>query len=169
MSTLQLGLIVAGVALVIGVILYNAWQERRARRRSPAAFKPEDKPAAGYGTAERVEPTLGGRDSALHAAEPPPGGTAAVRAPTELPASPFTIPMDDVALPPANARDNAVLAEPEAEAATVAPLVRSVGPQPDPDIECMVGFAPAQPIAASALAAGLHVRLGKPLRWFGRT
>ena len=31
-STLQLGLIVAGVLLVIGVIVYNQWQERRLKR-----------------------------------------------------------------------------------------------------------------------------------------
>jgi len=28
---------------------------------------------------------------------------------------------------------------------------------------------PAAPVAAGALAAGLHARIGKPLRWFGRT
>jgi len=31
MSTLQLGLIVAGVVLVLGVMLYNRWQEARMR------------------------------------------------------------------------------------------------------------------------------------------
>ena len=41
-------------------------------------------------------------------------------------------------------------------------------PQPDPDIECIVTMQPARPTSAGALAAGLHARLGRPLRWFGR-
>jgi hypothetical protein len=41
-------------------------------------------------------------------------------------------------------------------------------PQPDPDIECMVLLQPVRTITAGAIAAGLHARLGKPLRWFGR-
>lgn len=169
MSTLQLGLIIAGVVLVVGVIIYNAWQERRVRRRIAAAFKPEEPPNGAYASEERVEPTLGGRDGSREAAEPPPGAAAAVRAPTELPASPFAIPMDDVAVAPADETEDAAAAYAEAEDAGVAPAVRSVGPQPDPDIECMVRFVPAEPVAAGALETGLHARLGKPLRWFGRT
>jgi len=41
-------------------------------------------------------------------------------------------------------------------------------PQPDPEIECIVALQPPKPVAAGALAAGLHARLGRPLRWFGR-
>jgi hypothetical protein len=41
-------------------------------------------------------------------------------------------------------------------------------PQPDHEIECLIPLSPAAPIAAGALAAGLHARIGKPLRWFGR-
>jgi hypothetical protein len=41
-------------------------------------------------------------------------------------------------------------------------------PQPDPDIECIVTLQPTRPVGAGALAAGLHARLGRPLRWFGR-
>ena len=43
------------------------------------------------------------------------------------------------------------------------------GPQPDRDIECIVILQPAKPLPAGALAAGLHARMGKRLRWFGRT
>ncbi len=32
----------------------------------------------------------------------------------------------------------------------------------------MVTLQPVRPVTAGALAAGLHARLGKPLRWFGR-
>ena len=52
------------------------------------------------------------------------------------------------------------------------PSARSRSPptsrQPDPDIECVVTLQPVHPVSAGALAAGLHARLGKPLRWFGR-
>jgi hypothetical protein len=42
-------------------------------------------------------------------------------------------------------------------------------PQPDHEIECLIPLSPAAPVAAGALAAGLHARIGKPVRWFGRT
>jgi hypothetical protein len=45
----------------------------------------------------------------------------------------------------------------------------AMGPQPDRDIECMAILQPAKPLGAGALAAGLHARMGKRLRWFGRT
>jgi hypothetical protein len=37
---LQIALIAAGLALVVGVLAYNAWQERRARRRIEARSAP---------------------------------------------------------------------------------------------------------------------------------
>ena len=40
--------------------------------------------------------------------------------------------------------------------------------QPDHDIECVITLQPARPVSAGALAAALHARVGKPLRWFGR-
>jgi hypothetical protein len=39
---------------------------------------------------------------------------------------------------------------------------------PDPDIETIVIVQPARPSPATGLAAGLHARLGKPVRWYGR-
>src|SRR5688500_7510000 len=52
MSSLQIGLFIAGVLLVIGVIVYNRWQERRMRARLGATrLDPEASP-------QRVEPTL---------------------------------------------------------------------------------------------------------------
>ena len=56
MSTLQLGLIIAGVVLVIGVIVYNQWQERRLKRQAASAASADVRAAR---TPERVEPTLG--------------------------------------------------------------------------------------------------------------
>jgi FtsZ-interacting cell division protein ZipA len=207
MSRLQLGLIVAGVLLVVAVLIYNAWQERRMRRRMVGAMRAEA-PAA-TNTQQRIEPTLGGLDpsSATTSASPsapPADARAAVRVPTELPASPFAVPMDDVVVMRSEAGDGDVgydeargsdddpargyvdddqgrgtdsdarsaaafagtpqaHAEPEA-----APPFRSTGPQPDPDIECIIGLTPAQPVTVADLAGGLHARLGKPLRWFGR-
>ncbi len=43
-----------------------------------------------------------------------------------------------------------------------------MAPAPDHEIECLIPLQPAAPVAAGALAAGLHARIGKPLRWFGR-
>src|SRR2546427_11299593 len=54
MSNLQLGMIIAGVVLVLGVVIFNAWQERRIRRRIEAAFHPGSEAT----TTSRVEPTL---------------------------------------------------------------------------------------------------------------
>ena len=48
------------------------------------------------------------------------------------------------------------------------PAAQGTQPQPDPEIECVVTLQPVRPVFAGALAAGLHARLGKPLRWFGR-
>ena len=58
MNSLFLGLLVAGVVLVIGVLLYNLRQERRARRRVEAAFT-----APASAGEDRAEPTLRGDDS----------------------------------------------------------------------------------------------------------
>jgi hypothetical protein len=41
MNELQLGLIGAGAVIVIGVVLYNAWQGARVRRRMPRPLPPE--------------------------------------------------------------------------------------------------------------------------------
>jgi hypothetical protein len=58
LSTLQIGLIVAGVLLVAGVIVYNAWQERRIRRRITSAFRKPDTAAPQPDGGLRVEPTM---------------------------------------------------------------------------------------------------------------
>jgi hypothetical protein len=68
MSALQLGLIVAGIVLVIAVILYNRWQERRLRRRlhGKDAAQPAMAPAR-----PRVEPTIGGAERGADVAKWP--------------------------------------------------------------------------------------------------
>jgi hypothetical protein len=71
--------------------------------------------------------------------------------------STFVAPMDVIQSVPVDA------SEAVADVAAPAPG----GPQPDPDIECIITLQPAQPVPAGAVAAGLTARLGKPLRWFG--
>jgi hypothetical protein len=75
---------------------------------------------------------------------------------------------DDTAQPGTRpASPGADTVQPGTSAASSA--TRAYGAQPDPEIECIVGLTPAQPLAAQALSGALHARLGKPLRWFGRT
>src|SRR4051794_8826201 len=105
MTKLQLGLIIAGVALVVGVIIYNAWQERRMRRRLAGTSRAHDRANVDTTSANRVEPTLGGGTTTTTATEPARAEGPSARAPTELPASPFAIPMDDVSVRRADTDD----------------------------------------------------------------
>jgi hypothetical protein len=152
MSTLQLGLIAAGVVFVVAVALYNWLQIRRARRRiAPAATSDIVTTRGG----DRVEPTLAGRTTPT--TQPRATATAS---PGDVDAEPYAIPMD-------------VIEHPERDAApAIAPLRSAVSDgataPPDPDIECVIVLQPVRPVAAGALAAGLHARLGKPLRWVAR-
>ena len=163
-SPLQLGLIVAGVLLVIGVVIYNWWLERRVRRRISAAFQPAASTSGASAASQRVEPTL--RTASEMPREPAGNGTAAYRPPVaDGQESSFAPPMDVIA------HDDVGEAEATADAE---PMARSVevegsgGRKPDPEIECIVMLQPAKPVGVGAFASGLHARLGKRLRWFGR-
>jgi FtsZ-interacting cell division protein ZipA len=173
LSSLQLGLIVAGVLLVAGVIVYNAWQERRIRRRITSAFHKPDAAVAPPDASLRVEPTM--RTMPGNAEVEGEGDTGTARPRTDVtvahgrtadttPAddSAWTTPMDVVTRAP-DADDQ------PAVTTYAAPASDAAGPQPDLDIECMAILQPAKPLGAGALAAGLHARMGKRLRWFGRT
>ena len=174
--SLQFGLIVAGIVLVVGVLLYNHWVLRRARamrdcarlvespsestrvepslhvmQAGPASDEPRDQPVAASAPEAMVvaESISGG------------GGTPDNAFPADD-AARWQIPMDDVAsLPsvptPTRGRD-------DVQRGTYRDPTHT---QPDPDIECVVVLRPAAPVGVHALAAGLHARLGKPLRWFG--
>jgi FtsZ-interacting cell division protein ZipA len=174
LSSLQLGLIVAGVLLVAGVIVYNAWQERRIRRRITSAFRKPDDAASPPDAGLRVEPTMrtepGNPDAEDDARAGGPGmqGDGAhgrTADTTTVEDSPWSPPMESVEHVPV-AHD--VPAAPVV-AGHAAPARDTEGPQPDSDIECMAILQPAKPVGAGALAAGLHARMGKRLRWFGRT
>jgi hypothetical protein len=172
MTSLQAGLIAAGVALVVGVLIYNWIVERRVRRRIREAFRDTGREesggpprvASGRGST-RIEPTLARTDAAQAIPENPPGvGDAS------LDAAAYEPPLD------IQARITTDLTETAAEAAPLSmPAPAPVAPvsdphvrAPDPDIECMVTLQPANPVTAGSLAAGLHARIGKPLRWFGK-
>jgi hypothetical protein len=169
LSTLQLGLIVAGVLLVIGVIVYNQWQERRLKRRAaPAAPVDVRAPRA----AERVEPTLAASALAPDAGD----GVPAFRGGADT-TSEFEPPIDVIAAP---AYDGEALAsDSHASIDTSPPVVHaSLAPSraqaarqasmPDHEIECLIPLQPAAPVAATAIAGGLNARIGKAVRWFGR-
>ncbi|CAG0999024.1 hypothetical protein BURK1_02725 [Burkholderiales bacterium] len=167
LTTLQIGLIAAGVLLVLGVLVYNRIQERRARRRIEGAFRAGGDALMARTAArgdERVEPTLGAAVPSVrvtHGDGAPPVGER------------YGIPMDEDGPP----EDDAA-GEPDEALPPTGPITRSsmtdpqpaqgTQPQPDPEIESVVTLQPVRPVGAGALAAGLHARLGKPLRWFGR-
>lgn len=157
-SPLQLGLIVAGVALVVGVMIYNWWLERRVRRRIETTFrKPAEALAGGGGGATRVEPTLRG------AGDVPDNALPAYR--TAESGSTFTPPMEVIEHDAAEA----VVSQAVPLTPTIVGSEGATGRAPDPEIESIVTLQPARPVGVGAVAAGLHARLGKRLRWFGRT
>ncbi len=174
MSSLQLGVIVAGVLLVVGVIIYNAWVERRIRRRIASAFRKPDASLPRADSTTRVEPTLRG----TQADEDEEARFAGVESETDIPPairaaanpddeSAWTPPVEYIEHPPV--ADDSPLPAVEAATARATASSEAARPQPDRDIECMVVLQPAKPVPAGALAAGLHARVGKRLRWFGRT
>lgn len=155
MSPLNLLLIAAGIVLVAVVIAYNRWLEARWRSRSRGAAQAPAAPEAH--AAERIEPTLSG--SAL--AEPRASDSdTSGRADSESAVSQVRR-----SVAPPNAPRNA-----GGDAKGVgSEVVPPDADGPDREIECMVELEPVEPIVAGSLAAGLHARVGKRLRWFGRT
>ena len=174
MSSLQIALIVAGVLLVIGVVVYNHMQERRVKRetRRPVPTPDLRTPQS----SERVEPTLGARAPSSREARE---GVPAYR-PGSASDAAFEVPGDVVPAPdagatvatPAVARigddDVDAVDVPAVERAALRGAARSTQ-MPDHEIECLIPLQPAAPVAASALGAALGARVGKPLRWYGRT
>lgn len=179
MTSLQLGLIVAGIALVIGVVIYNWFQERRVRRRIKEAFRDTgsdratgDSRASVVRGGARVEPTLprGETVNALPENQSPETEAIADDAPYEPPLDIQTRIASDLS----SDADDTDDADADADAGEAIPV--DVKPSaidrnlrdPDPDIECVVMLQPVRPVSAGAIASGMHARLGKPLRWFGR-
>ena len=179
MTSLQLGLIAAGAALVGVVIIYNWLQERRVRRRIREAFHDESAGAdppreslRGATGPARVEPSLPVATGSGGIPENRPrADAAAVAQDDDGYEPPLAIQARIASDMGAEATEPAMPPQREAVPAPTAarsPAAERNAPQPDPDIECIVTLQPARPVTAGALAAGLHARLGMPLRWFGR-
>jgi FtsZ-interacting cell division protein ZipA len=147
MNPLFLGLLIAGVVLVIGVVLINWLQERRVRRRIDAAFR---KPGSTASDADRVEPMYNSNEDAVDAygtvdtAEADAdGGADAAAEPGDMQAA-----METVRAAPSRVERSAIA--------------------PDPDIECVVMLRPAQSVPTAALAGALSMPASRPVRWLGR-
>ena len=107
MSELQIGLLVVGAAVIVGVIAYNRIQESRFRRRAEEAFAPDRgdallEPAHAAGT--RIEPQLqpepdGGDFGSAGRQEPraiPAAAPAATRSDAPAPAAVATPSADTI-------------------------------------------------------------------------
>lgn len=168
MSSLQIGLIIAGILLVIGVIVYNRWQERRLTRNLHAARTPAAAPApvTSARALDRVEPTLGADDTSFDAEQQSSDHAPAFRA---GPVAESPVETSDVGQDVVLDTAVALVTSPLAPARTAAASGARSGPEPDHEIECIIRLQPASPVPAGAVGAGLHARVGKALRWFGRT
>jgi FtsZ-interacting cell division protein ZipA len=163
MSDLQIGLLVIGAAIVVGVVLFNWVQERRFRRQADAAFQAPvadalmQAGAVPRDTLERVEPAL--REPALDA------GVA-----TETDAPDVHVALSGRAV--AAARESLPAA---AAPAVPSPAVPRAGNPPaaapapyDELIEYRVRIG-GDGLSASAFAEAMTQArtLGKAVRWFG--
>ena len=174
MSSLQIGLIVAGVVLVVAVIVYNHLQERRIQRN---AARPPVR-AADLRTPreqQRVEPTLGMRDAEIGGGAPAVHTVADADGTFEVPGDVIPLPaemVDEGGTAPVASNDTAL-----AENASTAPVgvgssrgaTGRTAAMPDHEVECLIPLQPAAPVAVSALGDALRARIGKPMRWFGRS
>jgi len=144
--SLFMALVVAGVALIVGVLVYNVIVERRARRLFNQAAR-----TSAAGRLERSEPTLRAEAGSTGAPQ-----SVAIEAAPELAdeAIPESLP-EEIAAAPAPTPLGASRAVHDAVA-------------PDPDIECVVLLTPSSPVPNAALSRARGAPLGKPARWLGR-
>jgi len=146
MNPLFLGLLIAGVVLVVGVVIVNWLQERRVRRRIDAAFR---KPGDAGSDPKRVEP--------MFRSDQATGATSAMVDTTDL-------DTDDAPEESTPADMHAAM-----EATRAAPSrIERAAIAPDPDIECVVMLRPAQPVPTTALGSALSTPVSRPVRWLGR-
>ena len=146
MNPLFLGLLIAGIVLIIGVVFINWLQERRVRRRIDAAFrKPAD---AGTGE-QRTEPMFRGGEDA--------SGVGAIIDTSEPEGE--EVVEESLQLDPQSVDEVMRAAPSRVERAAIAP---------DPDIECVVMMRPPQPVPTSAFASAFATTTSRPVRWLGR-
>jgi hypothetical protein len=142
MSDLQLGLLAIGVAVVVGVIAYNKWQEAKLRRRTEAAFGPRRGDALLRGTRADGE----GDSRPLPAASPPDPVARTLE---------HTL-IDDEA-PPRPSRG-----------VPAGPLLAAML---DPEVDYVVELACARAVAGAAVSTHAQAMVGealiKPIHWEG--
>ena len=140
-SPLFLGLIVAGVILVLGVVIVNWLQMRRARRSmSEGSHRPDPQSVDLKEAGGRVEPVLREGRSAPADADAVVGSIAIDEEPEAI---------DAVSADDAVAARSLRLPQPLPARAVLAALA------PDPDIESVVMLRPPQPVPTSALVAAI--------------
>lgn len=152
MNTLFLGLLIAGILVVLAVAVYNWLQVRRLRSAGDAPAARSDTGVA----RERFEPVL-------NAADEPESPVHTVAASMPQSVAVEDMPADDAEAMP-DREEQALEALPEALTYKAA----KSGIAPDTEIECVVLIKAAPEVPASTLASALATRLGKPTRWLGR-
>lgn len=183
MDELTLGLIGAGAVVVGGVVVYNAWQSAKVRRRMPRPMPAETEPGHARHDHEEerpfIEPARGAkrREPAMSEAahdepstriEPSFGGAAPLDIPADLQAE-MTTPNGFTAEPDAGERAAATDVAPS-DAETVAPAATTISATPphivDRRIDCVVPIRLSGPIAGekvSPLAQRLRRAGSKPV------
>src|SRR5215831_13003051 len=147
-------LVAAGIVLVVGVILVNWMQMRRARNdRRRAAI------------ARQSAAEVARRDAGHGRAEPMIGGYEVSEADLATPTMSVAPPPEEEDRPP-----EPEPAEPELEELPQPLAARSSRDvaAPDPEIECVVLLRPAQPVPTAALHHATVTGFAKPARWVGR-
>lgn len=141
MNDLQLSLLLIGIVVIIAVVLYNAWQERRFRRLAQSRFQSQ-------------------RDDVLF-------GTPAPTVSHPAPAEEGTRIEPTVSTPPETLADEET---PVATSPERASGCEAAPPEADAEIDCLVRLTLAEPAAAITLRELVSdARFGKPVRWFGCT
>lgn len=152
MSELQIGLIVAGVLIVLAVYAFNRYQERQFRRRMESKFNEQPPADALLGqeplpasAAERIEPHLGSPASYVPPAPQVPPVQAAVEGDSDVE------PSTDSAAPP------------------VAAASGRSGSQPTASIDYACHVDAAEPIPHATIAAFVKGAgaIGKPVQLLG--
>ncbi|RDU99550.1 cell division protein ZipA C-terminal FtsZ-binding domain-containing protein [Trinickia dinghuensis] len=183
MDELTLGLIGAGAVVVGGVVVYNAWQGAKVRRRMPRPMPADTEQGAARHDHEEerpfIEPARGGsrRESAAPDAahegegariEPSFGGSAPLDIPADIQAE-TTTPNGFTPEPQAGVAAPAAAAS-EAQESVVTPAATTISAAPphivDRRIDCVVPIRLSGPIAgekASPLAQRLRRAGSKPV------
>ncbi len=146
-SELQIGLTGAGVAVVLLIVVYNKWQERKHRKHAERAFKSAHRDVL-------LEPQDGVPSSGAEGERREPG-------------------IDDVLPSPLDVADVGEIVRPEVvRPVSEAPVKRGMPDMPealDPRVDCVIRVEAIEALEASRLWAAQAEQLdglSKPVRWF---